>query len=120
MWLDYVDAWDSGRRRDALAMAEAVTVSLEDLDDVQRKLFGEWLCERLFDDSEGWHGQFGGGLKYLDGGYDRPIDYALSTYPLTSRVVIPYLCAARPQGDGRSLRWLYQCLIGLSCRLPPE
>lgn len=119
-WTACIDAWASGRRRDALGLADALVSGLDNLQREQRDLFAVWLCEGLFDEGRGWLGQFGGGLAYDDGAFSRPVEYALSINPFSTRVVVPYLSAASPERHGHALRWLYQALIGLAYRVPPD
>lgn len=119
-WHDCLDAWLEGQRRVALARAEALVVGLDELKSDDRDRFALWLCQRLFDESRAWRGQFGGGLSPTEAGFQRPVDWALSLHPLTTGVAVPYVVAACNRGEmGASLRWLYQCLVGLASRLTP-
>lgn len=118
-WLACIDAWASGQRGAALGHAEGLLSDLEGRQDEQRAAFAGWFCERLFDDSDAWAGQFGGGLAYEHGGFNRPIEYALSMNPFTTRLVVPYLSVAALERHGHALRWLWQALSGLAYRVPP-
>jgi hypothetical protein len=120
-WAGYLHAVRDGRREQALAGVRQIVTELGGLDAEARERFGHWLCTTLFDRSEGWNGRFGGGLTFRNSHYlyDRPMGFALSTYPLTSAVVVPHVVAHAAEG-GRFLRWLYQCHIGLYFRLTPD
>lgn len=115
-----LEAWDTGRRRDVLNLAAVITTSLDEMGNGPKERFSVWLCERLFDGGDGWWGQFGGGLSLQDGQYYRPIEYALSVNTLTSRVVVPHVLRGCDDGDSRTLRWLWQCIVGLGFRLQPD
>jgi hypothetical protein len=52
--------------------------------------------------------------------YRRPAVPALTAYPLSARIVLPYLLAAFPDGAAYQSRWLYQFTVGQSFRLRPE
>ena len=118
-WHGCLDAWTSGRRPDALSAASAVAAGVGDLDAVQRDGFSRWLCERLFDRSGAWLGQFGGHLRGPDGEQERPLEYALSLHPLLVDVVVPHLTRSATADGGRDVRWLFQAVTGLSQRLTP-
>jgi hypothetical protein len=120
LWLEFVQAWDSGLRRDALMLADELTASLEIGVPDDRERFGWWLCERLFDHGDGWQGQFGGSLTFRDGVHLRPIEYALSVSPLVAGVVVPHLVQVCQANSGRELRWLWQALVGFKARVPPD
>lgn len=120
MWRCFLHAWDDGRRREALLLADELTASLEAVEPADRERFGWWLCERLFDDGTGWRGQSGGGLSYRDGKWQRPVEYALSVNPLTSRIVVPHLARVCNSNAGPQLRWLWQALVGLKWRLQSD
>jgi len=115
LWRDSLLAWKSGLRKDAIRSAETLVTRLNQGEPAQASRFGRWLCERLFDDSVGWKGQWGG-----NAGYGHAPDYVLSIFPLTTGVVIPHLARELQQPTGQTLRWLYQAIVGLSGRLPPE
>jgi hypothetical protein len=115
LWRGILAAWNSGLRKDAIRSAETLVTRLNQGEPAQASRFGRWLCERLFDDSVGWKGQWGG-----NAGYEDAPDYALSIFPLTTGVVIPHLARELQQPTGQTLRWLYQAIVGLSGRLPPE
>lgn len=53
------------------------------------------------------------------GRFVRRLDWALSTFPLTTRVVLTHVVEASRTADGRVLRWLAQAVI-MSWRLPPR
>lgn len=112
-WRDYLDACESGLRAQYLRLAGVVAEHIAEATPADRASFGRWLCVRLFDDSEGWRGQYGGG------GTGRPLEFALANHALVTGVVLPHLRAELVQPDGRALRWLFQALVGLSWRLPP-
>ena len=114
VWHDILVSWESGLRKKAIRSAETLVARLSPTDPEERARFGRWLCERLFNDSSGWKGQWGGG-----GGYERARDYVLSMFPLTTGVIIPHLGQELQKPSGQTLRWLYQATVGLGGRLPP-
>lgn len=120
LWHAYVQAVDDGTRRESLALVATLLDELDVGPAEERARFAEWLTVTLLDRSEGWNGQFGGGMTPGPTGYRRRLDWALSAHPLVSRVVVPYVlaeCEAEP--SGRPVRWLYQCLLGQAWRLTP-
>ena len=119
-WHAYVQAVDDGVRRKALALCSELLDELDAGPAEDRERFARWLTVTLLDRSEGWMGQFGGGMTPGPTGYRRSLDWALSTHPLLSRVVVPHVLAAcETEPRGRPVRWLYQCLLGQAWRLPP-
>jgi hypothetical protein len=82
--------------------------------------FAEWLCGLVFDRSEFWFGEWGGGF-ILDGDvWQRPAAPALTVHALSVRVVLPYLIASRTDEGGPHTRWLYQFAVGQGYRLTPR
>jgi hypothetical protein len=77
------------------------------------------LCALLFDESDFWAGQWGGGMTPDKDGWHRPVAPMLTIHPLTARVTMPYLIDGLSGSDSRHLRWAYQFTIGQSYRLPP-
>lgn len=112
-WRGILVAWNSGLRKDAVQSAGTLVARPDQDDPAQVSRFGSWLCERLFDDSVGWKGQWGGNPEY-----EHAPDYALSIFPLTTRVVIPHLTRELQQPTGQTSRWLYQATVGAT-RTPP-
>jgi hypothetical protein len=82
--------------------------------------FARWVCSVLFDDSDWWAGQWGGGLSLRDGRWERPVEPALTVHPIAVRALLPYLISGLSAGDGRHLRWVYQFAVGQAYRLPPR
>jgi hypothetical protein len=115
VWHDVLGSWKSGPRKKAIGSAETLVAQLSQGEPDQEARFGRWLCERLFDDSFGWKGQWGG-----NAGYEHAPDYALSIFPLTTGVVIPHLGRELQKPTGQALRWLYQATVGMGGRLTPE
>lgn len=119
-WHAYVAAVDAGTRRTSLDLAGALLDALDAGPVEERERFAHWLTVTLLDRSEGWFGQFGGGLTRGPSGMHRPLDWALSTHPLLTRAVVPHVLAeCEVEPHGRPVRWLFQCLTGLAFRLPP-
>jgi len=120
-WCRYLECWRSGRRSEALARAAVFVERLNAAGNAAADEFARWLCQELFDRSEMWAGQWGGGLTYRNGGWQRPVEFALTSHSLIVGVVLPYLLAVSGRGRGRGpgRRWLYQFLVGQSYRLPP-
>jgi hypothetical protein len=74
----------------------------------------------LFDDSDRWAGQWGGGMSLRDGQWERPAEPALTIHPISARVLLPYLISRLADQNGRRLRWMYQFAVGQAYRLPPR
>lgn len=119
-WRRYLECWWSGRRSEALVRAAVFVDRLNGAGNAAADEFACWLCQELFDRSDIWAGQWGGGLTFRDGGWQRPVEFALTSHALTVGVVLPYLLAVSGRGHGPGRRWLYQFLVGQSYRLPPE
>jgi hypothetical protein len=81
--------------------------------------FAEWACIELFDRSDFWAGQWGGGLTSRAGRWERPVEPALTFYPISAGVLLPYLIRGLRHESGRHLRWSYQFTVGQLYRLPP-
>lgn len=109
-WRNYLDAYESGLRAQYLHMAQDLVDAVADLPTADQARFGQWLCDRLFNSTYAWNSQHYGAP---------PIESALSNHALVTGVVLPQLRVEMAQPDGRTLRWFYQALVGLSWRLPP-
>ncbi|MGN9804984.1 hypothetical protein [Micromonospora sp. L32] len=74
----------------------------------------------LFDSSDWWAGQWGGGMILRNARWERPAELALTVHPIVVRVLLPYLIDGLHEQDGPHLRWMYQFAVGQSYRLPPR
>jgi hypothetical protein len=119
-WCGYLECWWSGRRSEALARAAGFVDGLNAAGSDAVDEFARWLCQELFDRSDMWAGQWGGGLRFRDGRWQRPVEFALTSHSLIVGVVLPYLLVVSDRGHGPGRRWLYQFLVGQSYRLPPQ
>lgn len=118
-WAEYLDASERGLRAEALALASGLVDALDAGPADERERFAHWLTVALFDRSEQWRGQFGGGLTPTADGYALELGWALAVFPFTSRVVVPYVIEqALAERGGRRARWLFQA-AWLAYRLPP-
>jgi len=115
-WSSYLAFWRQGTRTDAQAAAHRFVDLLIDSGPDTRTGFARWLCALLFDESDFWAGQWGGGLAPGKEGWHRPVAPVLTVHPLTVGVTLPYLLSSLPSRD---LRWAYQFTVGQSYRLPP-
>jgi hypothetical protein len=77
-WRAYLTLWSAGRRRDALASVRSFVDQLEDVGPRACATFALWWCELLFDRSEHWAGQWGGGLTLREGRWEKPVEFALT------------------------------------------
>lgn len=115
-WHSYLTLSQRGLRRQALAAANRF---VDRLDPGTRTDFARWVCTLLFDQSDFWSGQWGGGMTRIEGRWIRPVTPALFVHPITMRITLPYLLAGLANPDSRHLRWAYQFTVGRSCHLPP-
>lgn len=119
-WGEYLDASERGLRKEALALATGLVDVLDAGPAEERERFAHWLTVALLDRSQHWHGQFGGGLTPTSDGYVLELGWALAVFPLTTRVVIPYVIEqALAERGGWPVRWLFQS-AWLAYRLPPR
>ncbi len=120
MWNSYLALWQKGLRSHSQVAAHRFVDRLVDSDPNTRTGFARWLCALLFDESEFWAGQWGGGMARTAEGWHRPVAPALTTHPITARITLPYLESSVSNPDARHLRWMYQFTVGQSYRLPPS
>lgn len=118
-WRAYLALWSAGRRREALASVRSFVDQLEGAGPQAGAIFALWWCELLFDRSEHWAGQWGGGLALREGRWEKPVEFALTVHPIALRVVLPYLLGRVAVERDRHLRWAYQFTVGQGNRLPP-
>lgn len=118
-WVSYLASWRQGTRTDAQRAANRFVDWLSDSGADTRAEFARWLCALLFDESDFWAGQWGGGLTRGKDGWHRPVAPVLTVHPLNVRVTLPYLLSSLSNPDSRHLRWAYQFTVGQSYRLPP-
>ncbi|MGW3811443.1 hypothetical protein [Micromonospora sp. NPDC005113] len=119
-WLAYLASWEAGRRPQALAEVNRFVELLTGAGPEPSASFARWVCSVLFDRSDFWAGQWGGGLTSRRGRPERPAEFALTVHPITAWILLPYLTTGLPSGDGRHLRWTYQFAVGQGYRLPPR
>ena len=100
-WGSYLAFWRQGIRSDALAAANRFVDSLKHSGADTSAEFARWLCVLLFDESDFWAGQWGGGLTRGKNGWHRPMAPVLTVHPLSVRVTLPYLLSSLPTPD----RW---------------
>jgi hypothetical protein len=118
-WQAYLRLWSDGRRHDALASVRSLVDEIEGAGPQVCAAFARWWCEVLFDRSEHWAGQWGGGLSLREGRWEKPVEFALTVHPITLRLILPYLLGKVAVEQDRHLRWAYQFTVGQGCRLPP-
>jgi hypothetical protein len=118
-WRAYLALWSAGRRREALASVGSFVDHLDNAGPHACATFALWWCELVFDRSEHWAGQWGGGLTRCGDRWERPVESALTVHPIALRVVLPYLLDKVADDHGRHLRWVYQFAVGQGYRLPP-
>jgi hypothetical protein len=119
-WNSYLALWQQGLRTDAHAAAQRFVDRLLISGSETRTAFARWLCALLFDESDFWAGQWGGGLTPAEGSWHRPVAPALTAHPISARITLPYLLSSISSPDSRHLRWMYQFTVGQSYRLPPR
>jgi hypothetical protein len=84
-WRTYLASWSAGRRQETLAAVSDFVDLLDGSGGATSSAFAEWTCGLLFDRSEFWSGQWGGGLMFLDGVWQRPSGWSTTSAPSTSR-----------------------------------
>jgi hypothetical protein len=119
-WRTYLASWSAGRRQETLAAVSDFVDLLDGAGGAMSSAFAEWMCGLLFDRSWFWSGQWGGGLVFRDGVWQRPVEPALTAHALSVRVVLPFLLTAPVDESDPRLRWLYQFTVGQGYRLPPH
>lgn len=119
-WRGYLACWVQGRRHDALSSANQFVDLLTATTSETITTFAAWVCSTLFDDTDRWAGQWGGGMTLRDGRWERPAEPALTVHPIATRVLLPYLVNGLLDQHGRHLRWVYQFTVGQGYRLPPR
>ncbi|GAA4946942.1 hypothetical protein [Actinoplanes utahensis] len=117
-WGAYLSSYLQGRRSPALVRANRF-LALIGAEPVHRTSFAEWVCTGLFDRSDFWSGQWGGGLILRGRRWERPVEPALTFHPISSGVVLPYLVGGLRREERQPLRWTYQFAVGQLDRLLP-
>ncbi|MCS5499216.1 hypothetical protein NY547_18385 [Cnuibacter physcomitrellae] len=120
-WLDYLSAWDAGLPATNSLAVRFVEVIMADK--AERATFGRWCLTSLYEPERGSSslgGQWGGGLDaWWSTTPTRPREFALSKYPLPSRVLLPTLLECFDERPARFARMLFLFTTGLGFRLPP-
>lgn len=109
LWGDLLKFWELGLRTQAVAAADSLAVRLNQCEQGEREAFGHWLCGQLFDTKP----------SQLQGAGQGRVPYPFGIYPLAVGIVIPQLKKEMQAPTGRTLRWLYQAVVGLGGRLTP-
>ncbi|WP_258723442.1 hypothetical protein [Cellulomonas sp. NS3] len=118
-WAAFLREWTSGTRAAALDRARDVVQGLTDSGGAARDAAGHWLCAQVFDSEDGWNGQWGGGPWPGEDTSLRPVQFALTCFPLSTGVLLPHVLEHAKE-PAPYPRWLFQVLTGVVWRLPPD